>query len=107
MESQLRRHRAWCDEVGSAERGLEVVERYFVGDVDGRQAQAPLVAFLVLEEVIVSQTDIKKITWSDSRWMVVVIGRSGRWDLDARGTVLGSRAIDERSCQSGNRRTTK
>ena len=59
MEAQLRRHRARRNEMGSAEGGLEIVESDLVGDVDGRQAQAPFVAFLILEKIVISHADIK------------------------------------------------
>lgn len=59
VESKFSSHRARRDEVGSAEGGLEVVEGDFVCHVDGRQAQAPFVVFLVVEEIVVPQADVK------------------------------------------------
>jgi hypothetical protein len=60
--------------VRSAERGQEVVQRRFVGHIDGRQAQTPLVATLVeMEEVIIAHAHVKEIARLNTRWMVVHI----------------------------------
>ena len=59
VEAQLRRQRARRDEVRSAERGLEIVEGDFICHVDCCEAQAPLVAFLVVKEIVISQADIE------------------------------------------------
>ncbi len=44
VETQLRRVRPRRDKVRSAKRGKEVVERSLVRQIDGGEAQAPLVA---------------------------------------------------------------
>src|ERR1019366_3085970 len=47
VEAQFHRLRARRDEVGSAKCGEEVIKRHFVGQVDDREAEAPLVAVFV------------------------------------------------------------
>jgi hypothetical protein len=42
----------------SAERGEEIVKSHLVGQVDGRESQAPLVT-VATEEVVVSNTGIE------------------------------------------------
>jgi hypothetical protein len=58
VKSDLSRQRARRDVVCSAEGGEKVVQRHLVGQVDRREAQAPLVA-LGAEEVVVPKAKIK------------------------------------------------
>src|SRR5882672_2500081 len=88
VESQLRRQRARRDVVGTAKGGKEIVEGDLVGNVNGCQAQAPLVAVLA-EQVVVSQTNVKEISGSNARRIVVVIRRSRCRNLDQRRAELG------------------
>ena len=74
VEPKLRRERPRRDEVGSAERGQEVVKRDFVGQVDDGEAEAPLVTVFV-EQFVISQADVKQVPRSDSRWIAVIVRR--------------------------------
>ena len=47
-----------CNEMRSAERGQEIVERCFVGQVDDCEAQAPLVRVSV-EEIVITHAGVK------------------------------------------------
>src|SRR6267154_3248821 len=85
----------------SAECGEEVVKGNFVGHVDGCEAQAPPVIVFGAEQVVISDAGVKQITWSDSRWIVVVVGRSCRGDSYPRRAVLGSGATRESGSQCG------
>src|ERR1700679_78213 len=75
VEAQLRRHGARRNVVGSTEGGEEVIERVFVGDVDGSQAEAPFVA-VALEEVVLTNRRVEKATRLDTRGVVVVVART-------------------------------
>ena len=101
VESQFGREGARRDEVGPAECGEEVVKGNFVGHVDDCEAQAPPVIVFGAEQVVISDAGVKQITWSDSRWIVVVVGRSWRGDSYPRRAVLGSGATRESGSQCG------
>ncbi len=58
--------------MGAAEGGKEVVERVFVGDVDGRKLRAPFETFAV-EEIVMADRDVEQITRRDPRWVFVVV----------------------------------
>src|SRR6266481_609520 len=60
MEGQLRRVRPRRDEVRSAKRGQEVVERGLVRQVDNRETDAPLVV-VTMEKVIIAHTGIEQV----------------------------------------------
>lgn len=78
VETDFRRQRAWRYVVRAAEGGKEVVERVFVGDVDGGKLRAPFEAFAV-EEVVVADRDVEQITRRDPRRvMVIVLGPRSR-----------------------------
>jgi hypothetical protein len=65
----------------AAERGQEIVKRGFIGYVNRSELQAPLV-FVVVEQVVVAETDIKQVPRRDAgRIMVVVLGAWG-WKRD-------------------------
>jgi hypothetical protein len=72
--------------VRAAEGGKEVVERHFVGDIDGRDAGAPFVAIPV-EKIIVAQSQIKQAARRDARRIVIVVLRAGRGNFDERRSV--------------------
>src|SRR6266446_10149727 len=75
VEAQFSRIRPRRHKMRSAERGQEIVERHFVGQVDGREPQAPLVA-IAMEEVVVSNAGIEQVARVDAWRIVVVILRS-------------------------------
>ena len=91
VEPDRSRHRARRHIVSSAEGGQEIVERFFVGEVDYRQAQAPL--FLVaVEQIVVADCDIEQTARLHPLGIVIVVLGSRRRDLEERGPVLGCRA---------------
>ena len=53
---------------------------YFVGQIDDRDAEAPLVAVAV-EEVVVAHGDVEEIARRDARRIVIVVLGSGGGDL--------------------------
>src|SRR5580693_4785508 len=77
MEPYLRRQRARCHVVRPAERREEVIERHFVGDVDGGESQAPLVA-VAAEQVVLAHGYVEQIAWGNSRRVVIVVLGSGQ-----------------------------
>jgi len=74
-------------EVRPAERGQEVVESNFVGDIDGCQAKAPLV-LVAAKEIVVSYREIEQVSRRDPRWIFVIILCSRSRNRDSGGTVL-------------------
>jgi hypothetical protein len=76
VEAQLRRVRARRNEVRSTKGGEKVVERRFVGDVDGAHLQAPLVAVAV-KQVVVPHGHVEEVAGRDSRRIMVIIFGSG------------------------------
>src|SRR5882757_3144599 len=77
MKPQFRGHRARRDVVRSAEGREEVVEGSFVGDIDGRELEAPFI-FVVVEQIVVAEADVEEIAGSDAgRVVVVVLGAWG------------------------------
>src|SRR5882672_10419712 len=75
VEAQFGRIRPRRHKMRSAERGEKIVERHLVGQVDGRQAQTPLVT-VAMEEVIISNAGIEQVARVDARRIVIVILRS-------------------------------
>ena len=82
VKTQLGGVTPWRYEVCAAKGGQEIVERNLVGDVYGRQPQAPLV-FVSAKNVVVSHCDIKQVTRGNTRRIVVVILRSRRRNRDS------------------------
>ncbi len=74
VEAQLRRIRSRRDEMRSAERGKEVVERGLVCQVDGGETQAPLVVVAV-EEIVFAHAGVKQVARSNAGWIEVLIKR--------------------------------
>jgi len=60
----------------SAERGKKIVQRHLVGQVDGREPQAPLVT-VAMEEVVIANAGIEQVARVDARRIVIVI--LGTW----------------------------
>src|SRR5438874_5228110 len=56
----------------SAERGQEIVERRFVGQVDNCEAQAPLV-MVGVEEIVITHAGVKQVARFDARRIVIHI----------------------------------
>jgi hypothetical protein len=85
--------------VRSAKRGEEVIERSFVGKVDDREAQAPLVA-VAMEKIVVADGHIKQIPRFDTGGIQVGILCAWGGDVDTRRSVLRWCA----GCQWGRQR---
>ena len=98
VEAQFGRIRPRRHKMRSAEGGQEIVERHFVGQVDGREPQAPLVT-VAMEEVIISDAGIEQVARVDARRIVIVILRS-RWRYLQPGRPVQRRvACNQRSAQ--------
>jgi len=96
VESEFGRISSRRDEVGSAKRRQEVIQCDFIGEVDDSESQAPPVIVFGAEQVVVPQTHVKQVAGSDTRRIVIIVGRSWRGYPDARRAVLGSGATRER-----------
>ena len=70
VETQLHRVRTWRDKMRSAERRQEIVNGCLVGQVDDREAQAPLVP-VAMKQVVVAHGHIKQIARFDARGVTV------------------------------------
>ena len=79
----------------AAERREEVVERVLVGDVDGGQAEAPLVSFAV-EEIVFTNGGIEEAARRNARWILVIVLRARCGDADKlRGELRGEARVPE------------
>ena len=81
VEPQFHRKGSWRHVVRSTEGGKKVIERHLVGQVDGREAQAPL-TFVAAEKVVVAHREVEQAARLDSLRIVVVILRPWRRYLD-------------------------
>ena len=72
VETHLGRVGSRRNEMGSTESREEVVERDLVGQIDNREAQAPLIAISV-EEIVFAHRHIKQIPRFDSRWIQIIV----------------------------------
>jgi len=61
VKPQLSRQRARRHKVRPTKGRKEVIQRYFVGNIDGRKRQAPFVV-VALEQVVVANRSIKQVT---------------------------------------------
>ena len=78
VEPDGRRDRARRNVVRPAEGGKEVVDGFFVGEIDNRQARAQL-EFVAAQQVVLSNRDVEEIARGDAgRIMVVVLGAGCR-----------------------------
>src|ERR1039458_2334178 len=96
VEPNLSRQRARRHIVRPAEGRKEVVQRRFVGHVDGGECKTPFVT-IAFEQVVVARGYIKQVTGRDTRWIMVVVLRVRRWDLDQIGSKLRCQAKDRKS----------
>ena len=85
MEPKLSRQRARRHIVRPAEGREEVIQRRFVGDVDGGKRKTPFV-MIAFEQVVVSHCNVKQIARRDAGWIVVVVLRSRSRDLISEST---------------------
>ena len=65
-----------CHIVRAAERGEEVVQRILIGQVDHSEPQTPLVPVAV-EQIVFADGNVKQVTRSDARRILVVV--FGAW----------------------------
>src|ERR1700728_23767 len=97
VEAQLHGFAAWRYVVRAAERGQEIVQGGLVGQVDNREAQAPLVPVAV-EEVVLAHGGVEQVSRRNARWILVVILGPRR----GNGNVLGT--VTRRGAQIGAER---
>jgi Tol biopolymer transport system component len=97
VEPNLRRHRPRRYIVRAAERRKEVIQRRFVGHIDGGQRKTQFV-MIPLEQVVVADRDVEQVTGRDTRWIVVVILSSRSRDLYQRRSVLIAWACSRQRC---------
>jgi hypothetical protein len=96
VEAQLHCFGARGHVVRAAECGKEIVQRHFVGQVDDREAQAPLVP-VTMEKVVIAHAGIKQAARLDALRIVVVIFLADAWDLDVDGSE--PRCVACRQCR--------
>ena len=72
--------------MSSAEGGEKVVKGNFVGHIDGRQAQAPLVT-VTTEEIVFAHRYVEQIARRNARWIVVIVLCPGRRNRYVFGTI--------------------
>ena len=87
VEAQFRREAARRHIVRSSEGGKEVIKRYLVGDIDGRELETPLV-LVTAEKIVVAYRDVEQMASRDARRVVVVILGTRRGNGDSRRAVL-------------------
>lgn len=80
MEAQLDCLRARGYEVCAAERRQKVVRGRFVGQVDDRKSQTPLVT-VTMEDVVIAHAGVKEVARFDARGIAVYVKR-GTCDVD-------------------------
>jgi|ERR1700677_856204 hypothetical protein len=80
VEADLRGQGSGRDVVRAAKSGEEVVHRVFIADVDGGQAQAPLVT-VAAEKIVVADSQVEEVAGSDTRRIVVIVLGSRSGDL--------------------------
>jgi hypothetical protein len=97
-QDDLRRESPRRDVVCAAERGKEVIQRVFIGDVDTGQLQAPAVC-VAFEEVVIADGRVEETPRSNARWAVVVIPGAWRGYAEkARTELVGLALIVGRAC---------
>src|SRR5271156_2650570 len=105
VETDLRGQGARRDVVRAAEGGEEIVNRFFVADVNGGQAETPLVA-VATEKIVVADGQIEQVACGDAWWIVIVVLGSGSGNLQELRLVLrrGARAGRNDRCAGRIRR---
>src|SRR5215472_1152152 len=91
---------AWGDVVCAAEGGQKIVEGVLVGQIDRGQDETDLVA-LAAQQVVVSNGEIKQVSWLDARGILVVVLRPRRRNLHQAGAQLAGSAAGERRRECG------
>src|ERR1700733_3936537 len=91
VETNLCRHGARRNVVGSAEGGEEVVQRVLVGDVDGSQAETPFVP-VAIEEVVLADGGVEQAPFRNARRVMVVVFRVWRRNGNELRRELGGKA---------------
>ena len=77
VKPELSRQGARRHVMRSAEGREKVIQRQFVGDVDGGKRKTPFVV-VAFEQIIVAYRNIKQVTRRDARRIVIVVFGSGR-----------------------------
>jgi hypothetical protein len=81
VEAEFYRFGARRNVVRAAKRGKEIIEHYFVRQVDDRETQAPLVAISV-KQIVVADAGIEEVPRQHALRIVVIIFRTWRRDLE-------------------------
>src|SRR5580700_2945583 len=102
MESQLSRHGSGRDVVRPAERGQEVVQRFFVRHVNHCDPHAPFVP-VAMEKVVLTNGKVKEVARLNALWIFVILlgSRRRRPDIDGPERVFGARR--KRGCAISGR----
>jgi hypothetical protein len=87
--------------VRAAERGQEIVKRFFVRQIDDRKTETPF-ARVAVEKIVIADRCVKQISRSDAWRILVVILRSGRRYFD-QGRAELRREAGERQSDSRRR----
>src|SRR5256885_13794901 len=84
----------------SSKGGQEVIQHLLVGQVDGSELHAYLVAAFGSEDVVVPERQVKEVARSDTRRVVVVVFGPRRGDLNASCSEQARGATAQRRRQS-------
>jgi hypothetical protein len=69
--------------VGAAEGGQDVIQRFFVGEIDDLKLGAPFIT-IAMEQIVVSDGGVEQIPRCDARRIMIVILGSRCRDLEQR-----------------------
>src|SRR5579862_4941921 len=83
MEAEFGGVRTRRHKMRAAERGQEVVQCFLIGQIDDREPGTPAKA-VAMEEIVVANRHVEKISGLNTRWIGVVVLCSGSWYADTR-----------------------
>src|ERR1041385_1373694 len=92
-ETDRPRVRSWCKKMRAAKGRMEIVQGDVIGDIRYRQLQRHSRTVLLIEEVIHTHSQIKRMMRRNPGRVVIVIFRSRRWDFYPRGAHVGLVAL--------------
>ena len=91
VKAELSGQGARGDVVCPAEGGNEVIEGVLIGNIDRGQLQAHFV-LVAVEEIVVTDGEVKEVARGDAVWVVIRIVGAGRGDGHQTRSVLRPRA---------------
>ena len=91
VEAQFRREAARRHIVRSSEGGKEVIKRYLVGDIDGRELETPLV-LVTAEKIVIPDCEVEEMAWCNARRLLIVTLSARCGDLNQSGAKLRRQA---------------